>query len=970
LKMSNSSPLYLILPFAVGLSACANWESRSEDYWPPDEDLPPALTLELPVDGHVFEIGDEVRLVGTASDVTTPWDQLTVTADSDRDGNLASLNPGTDGRFDMALTVTSEGAHNLTVTAIDESGLQSSLQVTFSWGENLAPSAPVVEILPLEAESDDSLTASILIESVDPEADAITYLYAWSKDGVLQEDLLTEEVPEGMLVKNEVWSLSVTASDGVNLSEPATDEITISDALPEVSVHISPESPTASDTLVCEVEASDPDGDEITLIVSKWSVNGTYKQNAAEPFSDDFSAGDVVRCVSTATSISGSQEGWGEVTIAGGSGAPVVQSATIAGDLPVSETSTSVRCDVVSSDPDGDPLTHTINWIVNGTTAAMNTDEADSSFYVKGDELQCGATASDGANLSVEVLSAIEIVANSAPTTISSVSLSPSAASVGDSLSCTLGSSSADPDGDTVTYEYYWFVNSTKDASQNLTNPIDTSGYSSGDAVKCAVRPHDGTTNGKATYSAELTLAAGQGDYGPADADLGIFGSTAGARMGRAVFNIGDMDADGADELAVSGYGYDSNRGIAFIYLGSTLSGATTDLSDTDADAGWWGEAQGDLLGAGENVGSGSFDSDGRPDFIASAHKNNANNGKVYVLLTGDYTNWATTYIDDAASFMVEGDTAKSQMVGYGFGSGDLDGDGAAELIVGAPKADVPKTDSGYVGVFLGTTISGAAFGTTEAISDADYLFTGMDKSDGLGDGELTVIPDIDGDGYDELAVGGTNMNSSGTASEGSLFLVSGADLADGKISDSAFMVFYGDNASDDMGISATSPGDLDNDGTPDLLIGARTGDENVSDAGAVYFYYGDSTWSGSKTASTADGSWGDDKASALFGKHVAADQDHDGDGTNDILIGAHAYDNYSGRSYLISGGDHASWVMGMDISTQAEQLYTGGSGDLAGIMSAFIDADGDGLMDLAIGADGDDNGANQGGGVIFLFGN
>jgi hypothetical protein len=954
----------------LGLSACANWESRSEDFWPPDEDLPPVLTLEQPVDGSTYAIDGELRLVGTVSDEITAWEELLVSADSDRDGNLASLNPGTDGRFDVVLPVVSGGAHNLTVTAIDESGLQSSVLVTFAWGDNLAPSSPVVGIQPAFAQVNDALSAEILTESVDPEGDAISYFYAWSLDGVLQAELTQNTVPEDTVSRDQVWGVEVTATDGVNLSDPASAEITISDTLPEVSVSISPEEPDVSDTLVCEAEAEDPDGDEISEVVLEWSVNGSFQQNGDEPLSGVFSSGDVVRCLAIATSVSGSTEAWAEVTIVGGSGVPVVQSATIVGDLPVKKTSNSIRCDVVSSDPDGDPLTHAINWYVNGTMASMNQDEADPSIYIKGDQLQCGATASDGANQSVEVLSAVEVVQNSVPPSVSSVSISPSAPAVGDSLTCTLGGNSVDPDGDTVSYEYYWYINGSRDTAQDLTNPIDSSGYSVGDTVKCAVRPHDGTTNGTATYSAVLSLAAGQRTYGPGDADLGIFGTAINGRLGRAIANLGDMDGDGTDEIAGTGYGYDSNRGIAALYWGSTLSGATSDLEDLDADAGWWGEAQGDYLGAGENVGGALIDGDGAADFITSSHKNNSSTGRVYVLLTSDYSNWNTTYVDDAASFIVEGDRGRAQMVGYGFGSGDLDGDGSAELLVGAPRADVPKTNSGYVGVFLGSTISGSSFGTTEAISDADYLITGMDKNDALGDGELAVLPDVDGDGYDELMVGGTNMNSSGSASEGSLYLVSGADLMDGTVETSAFMVFHGDGKLDDFGIGATSPGDLDGDGTPDLLIGARVGDENIADAGAVYFFYGDSTWSGSTTASAADASWGEDTAGALFGKHIHADKDHNGDGTHDILMGAQAYDNNSGRSYLIHGADHANWTMGMDISTEAEQIYQGNTGDNAGMMAIFVDANDDGTMDIAISADGDDNGANQGGGVIFLFGN
>ena len=382
----------------------------------------------------------------------------------------------------------------------------------------------------------------------------------------------------------------------------------------------------------------------------------------------------------------------------------------------------------------------------------------------------CGAVVSDGTNTSSEFFSGVEIVENSPPTSVSTVSVSPSAPAVGDSLTCNLGGVSTDPDGDPITYEYYWFINSTRDKSQDQLSVIDSSSYTAGDSIQCATRPNDGTTNGFATYSSAVTLAVGgTTTYGSGDVDLAIFGTTNNAHLGRAVVNMGDLDGDGADELGVTGYGYNSNAGRAMVFLGSTVTSTSSNISEANADGSWEGEASSDYLGAGENIGAASIDGDGQNDIIASAHKNGGNDGKVYVLLTGDFTNWATQYIDDAASFMVAGDNGAQQMVGYGFGAGDLDGDGAAEILVGAPRADSPANNAGQVGVFLGSTISAASFGTTERLADSDYLITGSASSDSLGIGELTVIPDIDGDGFDELAVGGADMSNSTAAASSSL---------------------------------------------------------------------------------------------------------------------------------------------------------------------------------------------------------
>ena len=63
------------------------------------------------------------------------------------------------------------------MTAIDDGGLQTSVVVTFAWGQNLPPSVPGIAFVEDEVEYDDPIQVVIATESVDPEGDAISYLY-------------------------------------------------------------------------------------------------------------------------------------------------------------------------------------------------------------------------------------------------------------------------------------------------------------------------------------------------------------------------------------------------------------------------------------------------------------------------------------------------------------------------------------------------------------------------------------------------------------------------------------------------------------------------------------------------------------------------------------------------------------------------------------------------------------------------
>ena len=311
------------------------------------------------------------------------------------------------------------------------------------------------------------------------------------------------------------------------------------------------------------------------------------------------------------------------------------------------------------------------------------------------------------------------------------------------------------------------------------------------------------------------------------------FGSVAGA---------GDVDADGHDDIVVGGPGYDlvgQNSGIVQVYSGVDASLLYEFFGDTSE------------LALGRIVSRiGDTNGDGHADILASAPKTTGH-GRVYVWSGADGSNLLTLQWPDGTTWGSALD-----------GAGDVDGDGAGDFIVGFDSA---SAEAAFV-------YSGAD-GSLLLELDKPYPEAGSWGNSVAGAG------DVDGDGHADLIVGALN-DSTLYPNGGSAHLLSGAD-------GSEMRVFYGWAAQDFMGSAVDGAGDVNGDGTPDLLVGSpgHTSPVGHSDAGQLLVYSGSD---GSLIRSVSPAWY---EANDALGRAVKGVGDLNADGFDDFGGGAPSND-------------------------------------------------------------------------------
>jgi hypothetical protein len=388
-------------------------------------------------------------------------------------------------------------------------------------------------------------------------------------------------------------------------------------------------------------------------------------------------------------------------------------------------------------------------------------------------------------------------------------------------------------------------------------------------------------------------------------------GEGKGDQFGWIARDIGDVDGDGLHDVVTSAPTWGSQpdgSAAGKVYAYSSGSGALLWSADGHP---------GDQLGLGVEA-AGDVDGDGTPDVLAGAPY-----GDRAVVFSGR---------DGTVLFDIP-----AQQSGEAFGQhvadlGDVNGDGHADFVVGAPLNDAAGQDAGRAYVLSGADGSvlltltgeeaGDRFGSTSGGGMRDGRMTLIVGAPNAGEGDrgrvyvyrqltgqpsfvidsdpegaqlggmfVSAVGDVDGDGVtDVYASDWPGNGKDGLQGAGRLYVHSGAD-------GHRLYTLTGEAAGDGFGIGVADAGDVDGDGHADLVIGAWQNHEAAASGGKVYLYAG------------ADGSLLRTLTGKVMGESLGFDAtgvgDVDGDGVIDLLLtsawsavrGAH-----SGRMFIVAG--------------------------------------------------------------------
>ncbi len=341
----------------------------------------------------------------------------------------------------------------------------------------------------------------------------------------------------------------------------------------------------------------------------------------------------------------------------------------------------------------------------------------------------------------------------------------------------------------------------------------------------------------------------------------------------------------------------------------------------------------------------------------------------------------------------------------------DQDGDGYDDLLLGSP------------GMGAAWLIAGPITSVVELPDDVIARIDGEGGDDRAG-AALCVAGDTDGDGEPELLVGAWLAGSG----QGAVYLLATPVRGDTNMAEAAWTA-RGADAGDYLGYAVAGAGDPDGDGYDDLLIGARGWSDTAADAGAAVLIPGGpggpgaldtGTWifgtqerdfAGCAVAGPGDvdgdglddvlvGARGEDSGgmAILMLGPISGDQplvagqavmrgeapydyagwslagigDQDGDGYRDVLVGAYGYDTFSstaGAAYLVLGRGPALWTSMTDLGLADTTLVGESRQDHAGwAVAGPGDVDGDGRADLLVAAPGADLGEDDSGTVYLLM--
>jgi hypothetical protein len=433
---------------------------------------------------------------------------------------------------------------------------------------------------------------------------------------------------------------------------------------------------------------------------------------------------------------------------------------------------------------------------------------------------------------------------------------------------------------------------------------VNRDGY--GDIVVGAPYFDNGNTDEGRTYSYH-------GSAGGLVATVwSIEGSQDTAYVGNSIAGAGDVNGDGYGDVIVGASSFTNgsdDEGRATIYYGSAMG--------LSATANWTFEGNQTGAELGASVASlGDQNGDGYADVLVGVpgwDGGQTDEGRV------NFFNGSAGGPVAATPNFIESDQAGAAFGRSVAAAGDVNGDGFADALIGAPNHDNGQTDEGRVTVFSGSgggfpfASSGFTTASPPTVADAG---------------------DVNGDGYADVAIGLPAHNGL----EGRLALYLGSDAG---LTVPTSWSPTGGQAGNQLGSFVVGAGDVNGDGYADVMSSSSYPATNT---GRAWVYHG----SPSGPSATADWTVDGAHAGAQLGSAIASLGDVNGDGYTDVIVASSGYTNpemNEGRASVYLGspsglGASPAWSVEGN-ATSASLSYVGGLGDV----------NGDGLSDFAVGS-------------------
>ncbi|MFO1039001.1 MAG: hypothetical protein U1E45_19335 [Geminicoccaceae bacterium] len=430
-----------------------------------------------------------------------------------------------------------------------------------------------------------------------------------------------------------------------------------------------------------------------------------------------------------------------------------------------------------------------------------------------------------------------------------------------------------------------------------------------------------------------------------------------------------DINGDGIDDIVIGAFGNDSGgdgAGAAYVVFGKTGSDRSN-VSLTEIAKGHdgfkiQGRSPGDYAGY-DVAAAGDVNGDHIGDLLITAPGQHRD---VYLVYGPASSALATVDLDDVSKgkggFRIEGERAVEAVGSTVAAAGDVNGDGLADFLIGTPYNDSAAYAAGACYVVFGTTKSTASplHLADIAHGKGGFKIEGQARGDYVGHG-VSSAGDFNGDGLADVLIGGRGDNAGAYVVFGVRDLPHSPVELDDVAKGQGGLKVESSDESDWLGISVSSAGDVNGDGFDDVLVGAPF-DNGV--AGAAYVIFGTSMplqgtidtrdighgVAGFKLTGEGDG---------LAGRSVSGAGDFNGDGFDDLLIGAFddstsaygagaayiVYGKATGFSSVIDLAIVAKGIGGIKIVGEAAEDAAGFNVSRAG------DLNHDGFDDVLIGA-------------------